>query len=175
MTGLAATAIVILKHVPPPKAAPLSGWPGTAAGLTAIGACVVLGMFAPRLIPRRWNRAHPWLHRLLAALMYCGACALLVTPVGQGAVRGIAAAFGLLGGVSTGLGHAAVVIAALFLLLTVALALTTEPHPRAIWYAFGLVIVLALVPGGWLHSLLAATSGPGRLAASAVASWMGGS
>lgn len=159
---------------PAAQAAILPGWAGTATGLTAIGACVVLGMFAPRLIPRRWGRAHPWLHRLLAVLMYCGACALLVTPVGAGAVHGIQSALGLVGGVSAGWGRAAVTVAALFLLLTVLLAVTTEPHPRAIWYAFGLVLVLALVPGGWFHQLLAATSGPGRLAAAAFASALGG-
>lgn len=153
----------------------LSGWPGTATGLTAIGACVVLGLLAPRLIPRRWHgRAHPWVHRLITVVMYCGACALLLTPPGRDLVHGIRVVAGWLGGVSSGWGYAAVSVAGVFLILTIALALTTEPHPRAGWYAVMLVIVLALVPGGWLHSVLMATSGPGTTAAQAVATWIGG-
>jgi hypothetical protein len=153
----------------------LPGWPGTAAGLTVIGACVVLGLFAPRLIPRRWHgRAHPWVHRLVTAGMYCGAVALLFTPPGRDLENWILDVLALFGGVASGWGYAAVVILGLFLLLAIILALTMEPHPRAGWYAVTLVVILALAPGGWLHSVLAATEGPGAAAAQAVAQALGG-
>jgi hypothetical protein len=152
----------------------LTGWRGTATGLTVIGACVVLGIFAPRMFPRRWARAHPWLHRLIAVLMYSGACALLFTPIGHGLIQAADAALTWHGALRSGPGHAAVVIAGLLMLLIVALALTTEPHPRAGWYAVILVAVLAVVPGGVLHLLLAATEAPGAAAAAAFSSLLGG-
>jgi hypothetical protein len=152
----------------------LSGWPGTVAGLTAIGACAVLVWFAPRLVPRKWHRhAHPWLYRLVTLLMYCGAVAVLVTPVGQGIIRPLRALVGYLAG-QTGVIVVAVDVGALFLFFTVLMGLLTEPHPRAGWYAIALVVFLTLIPAGLPAELLAATSGPGEAAAHAVATALGG-
>lgn len=153
----------------------IGGWPGTGAGLLLIGACAVILYFAPRLVPRRFHKhAHPWLHRAITVLMYCGACALLVTGAGHWLVSALGDVTGPLGGLGSGAGRAAIDIVALFLALTVLLAVTTEPAPRAGWYAVLLVIVLALVPGGWPAHLLAVTSRPGQAVAASVASWFGG-
>jgi len=153
----------------------VTGWPAAGAGVVTLGLVIIAGSFASRLIPNRWHRrTHPVLHRLFILLGYAGATALLVTTAGQFIVRALGWAAGVLSSVGSGWGLAGVVILGVFLLLTVITALVAEPGMRGVYYAIALVFVLALVPGGFLHSILVATSGPGRAWASAVAGWAGG-
>ena len=148
----------------------ISGWVGTGVGVIAIGICVLATWFV-HLLPKA---LHPWLHRFLIVLMYCGAAAVIVTPIGQYAVRYATDLLNLLGGVSTGIGHVAIVLGALFLLLSIVLALVKAPDPSAGYLAAGLVFLLALGAGGALHQLYAATEAPGQQFATSVATWLGG-
>lgn len=148
----------------------ISGWIGTGAGAIVIGACVIASLFVHRLPPM----SHPWIHRALIAGMYCGATAVAVTTIGQFALRMARDVTGFFGGVQSGIGYVAIVLAALFLLLNVVAALIWLPAVSAGYLAAALVFTLALVPGGMLRSAYDATAAPGQQAASQVASWLGG-
>lgn len=151
------------------------GWPAAGAGLVTLGVVLIAGRFMSRLIPNRWHRhTHPWLHRLFILLAYAGATALLVTTAGHFIVATLNAAAGLLNGFGSDWGHAAIIIAGVFLILTVITALVSEPGMRGCYYAIILVFVLALVPGGFLHSVLVATAVPGRAWSAGVAGMLGG-
>jgi hypothetical protein len=148
----------------------ISGWVGTGAGVIMIGACVIAFMFVHRLPAM----SHPWIHRALIAGMYCGASAVTVTTIGQFILRAEHAVTGFFGGVASGVGYVAIVLAALFLLLTVAAAVIWLPAVSAGYLAVALVFTLALVPGGALRSVYAATAAPGQQAAAQLAAWLGG-
>lgn len=148
----------------------VSGWVGTGAGAIMIGACVIASLFVGRLPAA----SHPWIHRALIAGMYCGATAVAVTTIGQFTLRMVRDLTGFLGGVQSGIGYVAVVLAALFLLLTVVSALIWLPAVSAGYLAALLVLALALVPGGALRSAYDATAAPGQHAAAQLAAWLGG-
>jgi hypothetical protein len=148
----------------------IGGWAGTGVGLILIGACVVASWF----VHHAPASARPWVDRLLIVGMYCGTAALLVTTIGLRALRLLRDLLGLFGGTGAGLGKAAVYIAAVFLLLTVLVAVIKTPDFSAAMYAVALVFVLALVPGGFLHGVYAATAVPGQQAAGWFAAWLGG-
>ena len=69
---------------------------------------------------------------------------------------------------------AGIILAGIFLVLTVAVAMISEPGMRGAYFAVVLVFALALVPGGFLHGILVATAPPGRALAATVAGWWGG-
>jgi hypothetical protein len=148
----------------------ISGWVGTGAGLITIGVCVVAFMFV-RHLPKF---SHPLIHRALIIGMYCGAAAVLVTTIGQYALRVIRDIVGFFGGFSSGIGRVALIITAVLLLLSVAIAVIKLPEPGAAYLAIGLVVVLALVPGGFLHQFYAVTAIPGQQAAGQLSAWLGG-
>lgn len=148
----------------------ISGWVGTGAGLIVIGACLIAALFVQHL--PSWS--HPWVHRALIIGMYAGATAVLVTTIGQYAVRWALTIAGWFGGFGSGLGKAAIVLGSLFLLLTVLIALWKVPSAGAATLAVGLAFLLALAPGGFLHQFYMATAVPGQQLASSVASWLGG-
>jgi len=148
----------------------ISGWAGTGAGLILIGACLIAVLFV-RHLPK-WS--HPWVHRALIVGMYCGATALLVTTLGRYAIDAALTVAGWFGGLGSGLGTVGIVLAALFLLLTVVIAVISVPSAGAATLAVALAFLLALVPGGFLHQFYVVTSLPGRQLAQGVASWLGG-
>jgi ABC-type antimicrobial peptide transport system permease subunit len=148
----------------------ITGWIGTGVGLIVIGACFILALFVNHL-PKF---SHPWVHRFLIVAMYAGATALLVTTIGQFALNTARTVAGFLGGFGTGLGKAAIVLAALFLLLSVLIALIKVPSAGAAPLAVLLAFALALVPGGFLHQFYVATAAPGQQFAGQFAGWLGG-
>jgi hypothetical protein len=148
----------------------INGWVGTGAGCITIAVCILATLFV-HLLPAV---THKWVHRGLIVLMYCGATAVLVTTIGQFTLRMARDVTGWFGGVSTGIGFVAIVVASLFLLLAVVAALIKMPVPGAGYLAVVLVFMLALVPGGWLHSLFAYTAAPGQHISAQLATWIGG-
>lgn len=148
----------------------ISGWAGNGAGLIVIAVCVIASWFIHRL-PKF---SHPWIHRALIVLCYCGAVAVLATGMGRFIVRLERDVTGWLGGTATGLGHAALIVACVFLVLTVAAALIWEPVVPVAYLGVGLVFLFALGPGGALHGLYAATAVPGDRLAHSLATWLGG-
>lgn len=148
----------------------VSGWVGTGAGLIVIGACLIAVMFVNHL-PKFLL---PWAHRALIIGMYAGATAVLVTTLGQYLLSWARTVAGWFGGFGAGLGKAAIVLSALFLLLTVVIALWKVPNAGAATLAVALAFILALVPGGFLHQFYMATALPGQQLAASVASWLGG-
>jgi hypothetical protein len=148
----------------------ISGWVGTGAGLIVIGACFILTLFVQHL--PSWS--HPWVHRALIIGMYAGATAVLVTTIGQYALHWTETVAGWFGGFGSGLGKAAIVLASLFLLLTVLIALWKVPSAGAATLAAGLAFLLALTPGGFLHQFYLTTAMPGQQLAASVAGWLGG-
>jgi hypothetical protein len=148
----------------------ISGWVGTGAGLIVIGACLIAVMFVNHL--PKW--AQPWAHRALIIGMYAGATAVLVTTLGQYALHWVTVIAGFFGGFGSGLGKAAIVLAGLFLLLTVAIGLWKVPDAAVATLAVALAFLLALTPGGILHQFYVTTAAPGQQLAATVASWLGG-
>ena len=148
----------------------IGGWIGTGAGLIIIGACLIAALFVSYL--PSWS--HPWLHRALIVGMYAGATALIATTIGQFALNLAVRVAGWFGGFGSGLGKAAIVLASLFLLLTVLIALVKVPSAGAATLAVALAFMLALVPGGFLHQVYADTAAPGQQLAAQFASWLGG-
>lgn len=148
----------------------LSGWAGAGTGLIVIGVCAVAAGFVGHL-PKA---AHPWIHRLLIVAMYAGATAVLVTPIGRFALNLAHTAAGWFGGLDTGLGKVAIVVAGFFLLATVIVAVIKVPSAAAATTAALLAFVLALEPGGFLHQFYVVTSAPGQQFAAQIATWLGG-
>lgn len=148
----------------------ISGWAGNGVGLIVIGICAIAAVFVAHL--PKWS--HPWVHRFLIIGMYCGATAVLVTPIGIFALDLARTAAGWFGGFGSGLGKAAIVLAGFFLLLSVAIALIKVPSAGAAPLAVILAFVLALEPGGWLHQFYVVTSVPGQNFAASFAAFLGG-
>jgi len=148
----------------------ITGWIGTGAGLITIGACLIFAMFVNHL-PKF---SHPWVHRFLIVGMYAGATAVLVTTVGQFFLNLAQTIAGFFGGFGAGLGKAAIVLASLFLLLSVLIAVIKIPSAAAASLAVILAFLLALVPGGFLHQFYAYTAQPGQQFAGQLAAWLGG-
>jgi hypothetical protein len=148
----------------------ISGWLGSGAGVVVIGLCIIMMIFIPRL--PGWS--HQWVHRLLIAIMYCGGSALAVTTLGGYVLEALGWIAGWFGGTTSGIGYVTIVVASSFLLLTVAVCLIWEPDPGAAYLAAGLPLVLALVPGGFLHAVYVTTSWPAQQATLVIAHWVGG-
>lgn len=148
----------------------ITGWIGTGAGLITIGACFIFAMFVNHM-PKF---SHPWVHRFLIVGMYAGATAILVTTIGQFFLNLARTVAGFFGGFGSGLGRAAIVLASLFLLLSVLIAVIKVPTPAAASLAVILAFMLALVPGGFLHQFYAYTAAPGQQFAGQLATWLGG-
>lgn len=148
----------------------IGSWIGTGAGVILIGACFIVGMFtshAPKF-------SHPWVHRLLIFGVYFGATAVLATAGGQLLLGWADTVAGWFGGFGSGPGKVAIVLAGLFLLLSVLIAVIKVPSLSAMSLALLLAFVLALVPGGFLHQFYVVTSVPGQQYADAFSSWLGG-
>jgi len=146
------------------------GWLGSGAAVITIGACV-LTMTHRHRFP---SATHPWTGRLIIALMYCAGCALVVTPAGE-FITGIERdATRWLGGVSTGLGWAAVTIAVLFLLAAITVALIWEPDPGIAYAAAGTPFLACLAGGGIAASAYQLTAVPAQQAVASLARLLGG-
>lgn len=148
----------------------ISGWLGSGAGIVVIGLCVVISIYMHRL-PKM---THPWVNRLLICGMFAGGSALVVTTIGGWALEGIHWAAGLIGGTSYGIGYAAVVITASFLAVTVLVCLIWVPDIGTAYIAVALPLVLALPPGGFLHTVYLVTTYPAQQATETIAHWLGG-
>jgi hypothetical protein len=148
----------------------IGSWIGTGAGVILIGACFIAAMFTSHLP----SFSHPWVHRALIVGMYAGATALIVTTIGQFFLHLAEHVAGFFGGFGSGLGKAAIILAAFFLLLTVLIALIKVPSAGAGVLAVALAFLLALVPGGFLHQFYAETAIPGQQIAAQFAAWLGG-
>lgn len=148
----------------------IGGWIGTGAGLIIIGACVIATAFVNHLPAF----SHPWVHRALIVGMYAGATALIATTIGRFILNLAGTVAGWFGGFGSGLGKAAIILAAFFLLLTVLIAVIKVPSAGAGVLAVALAFLLALVPGGFLHQFYAQTAIPGQQLAAQFASWLGG-
>ena len=148
----------------------LGSWVGTGAGVILIGACFIVGIFAnhlPKFI-------RPWVDRLLIVGVYFGATAVLFTAGGQLALSVANRVAGFFGGFGSGLGHAGIVLAGLFLLLAFLVAVIKAPNLGAMSLALLLAFTLALVPGGFLHHFYVVTAAPGQQYAAQFAAWLGG-
>lgn len=148
----------------------ISAWLGSGAGIITIGLCVIAGRHLQHLP----SFLHPWAHRFLIVAEYAGATAVLATAFGLWALGLATRVAGWFGGFGTGLGKVAIVLAGLFLLLAVGVALVRAPALGAASLAVILAFVLALEPGGFLHQFWVVTSAPGRQFAAQVAAWLGG-
>lgn len=146
----------------------IGGWAGSGAGLILIGFSWVVMRYLHHLPAM----SHPVLHRMVIAGMYSGGATLaLASPVGAWIIHAELWAAGLFGGVSSGTGHAAAVIAGVFLATAVVVALIWVPSPFAAWLALALPFALALT-GGHLHEILSVFPGPAL--AQQVSQWLGG-
>lgn len=148
----------------------IGGWAGSGAGVVVIGLCVIASVFL-RHIP---TVAHPVVKRLLIAGMYCGGAALAVTTIGGWAHQGLEWLFGLAGGTTSGLGFAALVLAATFLTVTVLAGVLYVPDFTTGIIAACLPFVLGLAGGGILLHAYQATTYPAQSAAEAIARGLGG-
>ena len=148
----------------------IGGWLGSGAGVVVIGLCVIISIFMGRLPAM----THQWIRRGLILGMYCGGAAILVTPLGSVALRGLDWVAGLIGGTAYGIGYVAVVIAGTFLALTVAVCLIWVPDMTAAYVACVLPLILATVPGGFLHQVYVTTTYPAQAATVSIAHWLGG-
>lgn len=145
----------------------IAGWFGSGAALIMIGAAWVMMRYHHHLP----GVTHPILRRLVIIAMYAGGVTLALMPAGQTLIHAEMRVMSLGGGVQSGLGHAAAVIAGLLLAVAVIVALIWAPELRMAWVALGLPLVLAL-SGGHLHQLL--TFFPGQALAEQVSHWLGG-
>lgn len=144
---------------------------GSGAGIVIAGVSWITMRHMGKL-PSGWHStAHPVLHRLCIIGMWAGGSAIALTALGQWIIRAELWAASLFGGVGSGAGHTAAVLAGLFLAASVALALIWVPAEGAAWMALALPFVLAL-SGGHLHALL--TIFPGASFAQSVSHWIGG-
>ena len=148
----------------------IGGWIGSGAGVVVIGVCVIISLFMHHLPAL----THPWLKRLLIVLMYSGGAALAVTTIGGYALTALHWVGGLLGGTSSGLGWAVVVIVAIFLAATVAVGLIWAPDWITAVLAAVLPLILALVPGGFLGQVYTATAFPAQQLTESIAHGLGG-
>jgi hypothetical protein len=147
----------------------IGGWIGTGAAVIVIGLCVIGSIFMSHL-PKV---LHSWIRRLIIVLMFCGGAGLVVTPLGSLALRGLDLLGGLVGGYATGWGWAAVVITSAFLAGTAFVCLIWVPDLTAAYIACVLPLILALVPGGILHSIYTGTTAPAQAAVEALAHSVG--
>ena len=148
----------------------LGSWVGTGAGVILIGACFIVAIFAKHLP----QFIRPWIDRLLIVGAYLGATAVLFTAGGQFLLGVADKIAGFFGGLGSGLGHAGIVLAGLFLLLAFLVAVIKVPNLAAMSLALLLAFVLALVPGGFLHNFYVVTAAPGQQYAAQFAAWLGG-
>jgi hypothetical protein len=148
----------------------LGSWVGTGAGVVMVGACFIVAMFASHLP----SFTRQWIDRLLIVGVYLGATAVLYTAGGQLALGLANRVAGFFGGFGSGLGHAAIVLAGLFLLLAFLVAVIKAPNLGAMSLALLLAFTLALVPGGFLHHFYVVTAVPGQQYAAQFAAWLGG-
>lgn len=149
----------------------IGGWAGSGAGVIMIGACVLLMRYMTHLPAA----AHVWLGRAAITGMYCGGAAIAVTTIGQQAIRLLRWALGFAGGGTpgSGLGWAFLILTALFLTITVAVAIKTADMLGA-YTAVILPLVLAVPAAGFLHQVYADTTYPSQQAVLAIAHWIGG-
>jgi hypothetical protein len=116
--------------------------------------------------------SHPWICRLLIALMFCAGAALVVSPIGSWLVTLLHAVAGWIPG-AAGLQHIAVTLGALSLLLTAAWGMW-HADDKVVTLALFLPLVLSLPAGGFLHEVYTATTAPAQQTAAAFSAWLGG-
>lgn len=143
---------------------------GSGAGLVAAGIAWVL-MKHYHHAP---GKAHPWIRRALAALMYMAGSALAVTAVGGWAGDAAGWIASLFGGHGAAVAWVIITIAAFLLLIGTIVGVAFAPDDAVIASALFLPVVLRLPVGGALHQFYVATTGPAQLAAATVAHWLGG-
>jgi hypothetical protein len=148
----------------------LAGFAGSGAALIVIGLCWVV-MRHYRHLP---SGAHPWICRALIVLMLLAGSALVVTPLGSGAIHLITVIGGWFGGLGTGTLHAAIVIAALILAAATIASLIWMPQDGAALNAIFVPLVLALPASGALHTLYVLLGDNARTAVVQIAAWLGG-
>jgi cytochrome bd-type quinol oxidase subunit 2 len=178
--GIPPAVVHSLIHPAPavPAAAPAAtsliggagGWLGSGAAVIVIGLC----WLAMKHMHHLHSVAHPWISRAVLAAMYCAGAALTLTPAGTFVIGLERDVLGWLGGVSTGLGWAAVTVATLFLAVSIAVALIWVPTTGFAAVAAGAPLVMALATGGIALQIYTATAYPAQQAVSAIAAWAGG-
>lgn len=132
----------------------LGGWGVSWAAVAVAGTCAVLLHHLGRHGHRLPGFAHPILHRLIIAGMHVAGCAIALTPLGGWVLTPARGILGLPSGSAHGASIAAVIIAGVFLFLTVVIGLIWVPAAEVAWFALALPFVAALSSGGHLHSLL---------------------
>lgn len=147
-------------------------WLGGGEALIVAGLCWLLMKYAHHLPAM----AHPVIHRLLIAGMYCAGTVLAVSTVGSWIIHLLQRIGGLAGGTAPGggIGWAMVTVGALALITALAVALIWMPNPMFAYVAAAAPLVLALAPGGIAHQVYGATTGPAHSIVSQVATWAGG-
>jgi hypothetical protein len=150
--------------------ATLSGLLGDGAAVIVIGLCVVVSMYMHHLP----GMTHPWIRRLLIVLMYSAGAALILTPVGAWVVGRLEWAGGYAGGFSSGIGWSAVVIGSLLMCAAVFVCLVWAPDMFAAYIAVVTPLILALVPGGFMHSIYSYTTYPAQQAVESIGRALGG-
>ena len=150
----------------------IGGWLGGGAAVIVAGLCWLLmrhGHHLPAM-------THPWQHRLVIVLMYCAGAALLVTTMGAWLLHTLNSLGGFIGGTGpgSGIGWALVTVGALFLFAGVMVALIWIPDPGVAYIAAITPLVLALAPGGFVHSIYVFTTAPAQQLVGQIAHSVGG-
>jgi hypothetical protein len=149
----------------------IAQWLGSGAAIVVIGICWLIHKHMDKLP----QLTHPWIHRLLIALMFCAGATLVVTAAGSYVLNGLGWLGGLVGGFAyPGLGWAVLVCAAAYLLLAVVAHLVWSPDWKVAWKASALPVVLALCTGGVLHTIFVTTVSPAQSVTEIFAHWLGG-
>jgi hypothetical protein len=151
----------------------IGGWLGTGAALIVIGLCFLLMRFGHHLP----QVSHPWQHRLVIVLMYAAGAVLIYTTVGAWALHTLESLGGFAGGTApgSGIGWSLVTIGALFMFVTVVVALVWVPDTSVAYMAMATPLMLALAPpGGVANQIYAFTAGPAQQLVAQVAHWAGG-
>ena len=150
----------------------IGGWLGGGAALIVAGLCWLLMRYGHHLPAM----THPWQHRAVIVLMFCAGAALLVTTVGAWVLRMLGTLGGLIGGTGpgSGIGRALVTIGALALFAGVVVALIWIPDPGVGYIALVTPLVLALAPGGFVHTIYVVTTAPAQQLVDQLAHSVGG-
>lgn len=129
-----------------------------------------------RHVSRLPSMTHPVANRLIIAGMFCAGVVLAATSLGLWVIAKAHWLGGLTGGTNPGdgIGWSLVTIGALLLAASVAVALIWDPNPSVAYLALVTPLMLALVPGGFLHQAYVFVSSPAASAVNQVAHSLGG-
>ena len=144
-----------------------ASWTVSCAGLVMWALCWLVLQHYHHL----HSMAHPIAIRVAIFFSYVAGCAVALTALGSYVLDALTWLLGTVGGTASNGGHAAVEIAALFLLATAAVALVWVPRSPVAYLAAVTPFILAL-SGGHLHALLNLV--PAQQVVEAVSKWIGG-